>query len=248
MSQSSDRGIAVVTGGATGIGAATCRALARAGFRVVVHHRSSHEAAEALVSELSEAGRALSVPADLSTEEGVELVAKTVGEQPEPCQVLVNNAGFTVDAPLFSAKLADLDSVVALNLRGTWLLTKRIARQMSRKKFGRIINISSVVGSTGNPYQSVYGMTKGAIDNLTKTLAAELAPFGVLVNSVAPGFIDTAMTRKLPDAAKQSFLERIPMKRMGTPDEVADVVEFLATRATYITGTVIHVNGGMYAG
>jgi 3-oxoacyl-[acyl-carrier protein] reductase len=248
MSESSLRGIAVVTGGATGIGAATSRALARAGFRVVVHHRSSHEAAEALVTELSTAGRALAVPADLSTEEGVELLAKTVGEQPEPCQVLVNNAGFTVDAPLFSAKLADLDSVVALNLRGTWLLTKRISRQMSRKKFGRIINISSVVGSTGNPYQSVYGMTKGAIDNLTKTLAGELAPFGILVNSVAPGFIDTAMTRKLPEAAKQAFLDRIPMKRLGTSDEVADVVEFLATRGAYVTGTVIHVNGGMYGG
>jgi 3-oxoacyl-[acyl-carrier protein] reductase len=245
MSESSGRGIAVVTGGATGIGAATCRALARAGFRVVVHHRSSHEAAAALVAELA---GALSVPADLATEEGVELLAKTVGEQPEPCQVLVNNAGFTVDAPLFSAKLADLDAVVALNLRGTWLLTKRISRQMSRKKFGRIINISSIVGSTGNPYQSVYGMTKGAIDNLTKTLAFELAPFGILVNSVAPGFIDTAMTRKLPEAAKQSFLDRIPLKRMGTPDEVADVVEFLATRGAYVTGTVIHVNGGMYAG
>ena len=245
MTTTKDKGIALVTGGATGIGAATCRALAQAGFRVVVHHRSSHEAAAALVAELP---NALSVPADLATEEGVELLAKTVGEQAEPCQVLVNNAGFTVDAPLFSAKLADLDAVLALNLRGTWLLTKRIARQMSRKKHGRIITISSVVGSTGNPYQSVYGMTKAALDNLTKTLSAELAPFGILVNSVAPGFIDTAMTRKLPEAAKQSFLDRIPLKRMGTPEEIADVVEFLATRATYVTGTVIHVNGGMYAG
>src|SRR5215470_6769512 len=245
MTEIENRGIAVVTGGATGIGAATCRALARAGFRVVVHHRSSHGAAESLVAEL---GRALAVPADLSTEEGVEILAKTVGEQPEPCQVLVNNAGFTVDAPLFSAKLADLDAIVALNLRGTWLLTKRISRQMSRKKHGRIINVSSVVGSTGNAYQSVYGMTKAAIDNLTKTLAIELAPFGVLVNSVSPGFIDTAMTQKLPEAAKQAFLDRIPLKRMGTPQEVADVVEFLATRGSYVTGTVIHVNGGMYAG
>jgi 3-oxoacyl-[acyl-carrier protein] reductase len=210
-----------------------------------VHHRSSYEAAEALCAELP---GALSVVADLSTSEGVEHVAKTVGEQPEPCAVLVNNAGFAIDAPLFSAKLEDLDQVFALNVRGTWLLTKRIARQMSRKKNGRIINVSSVVGSTGNAYQSVYGMTKAAIDNLTKTLAVELAPFGVLVNSVAPGFIDTAMTRKLPDAAKAAFLDRIPMKRAGTPDEVADVVEFLATRGGYVTGTVIHVNGGMYGG
>ena len=192
-------GLALVTGGATGIGAACCRALAKAGFRVAVHHRSSHDAAAALVAELP---NALSVAADLGTEEGIEQLAKTVGEQPEPCAVLVNNAGHTVDAPLFTAKLSDLDQVLALNLRGTWLLTKRIARQMSRKKKGRIINISSVVGSTGNPTQSVYGMTKAAIDNLTKTLAVELAPFGVLVNAVAPGFIDTAMTRKLSDTTK----------------------------------------------
>ncbi len=239
-------GIALVTGGATGIGAACCRSLARAGFRVVVHHRSSHEAAAALVAELP-AGT-LSVAADLSTEEGVESLAKTVGEQAEPCQVLVNNAGFTVDAPLFTAKLADLDAVLALNLRGTWLLTKRLARQMSRKKHGRIINISSVVGATGNAYQSVYGMTKAALDNLTKTLAVELAPFGILVNSVAPGFIDTAMTRKLPEKAREAILGKVPLGRMGTPEEVADVVEFLATRGSYVTGSVIHVNGGMYGG
>jgi len=246
MNQPADRGVAVVTGGATGIGAACCRALASEGFRVVVHHRSSHEAAASLVAELRPG--TMSVVADLSTEDGVELLAKTVGEQPEPCQVLVNNAGFTVDAPLLTAKVADLDAVFALNVRGTWLLTKRIARQMSRKKRGRIINISSVVGATGNPYQSVYGMTKAAIDNLTKTLAAELAPFGILVNSIAPGFVDTAMTRGLPDAAKQAFLERIPLKRAGTPDEIADVVAFLATRGAYLTGTTIHVNGGMYGG
>jgi 3-oxoacyl-[acyl-carrier protein] reductase len=238
-------GLALVTGGATGIGAACCRALAKAGFRVAVHHRSSHEAAQALVAELP---GALSVAADLGTEPGVEQLAKTVGEQPEPCEVLVNNAGLTVDAPLFTAKLADLDQVLALNVRGTWLLTKRIARQMSRKKKGRIINISSVVGSTGNPTQSAYGMSKAAIDNLTRTLAVELAPFGVLVNAVAPGFIDTAMTRKLSEAARAAILDRVPLQRMGSPEEVADVVEFLATRGSYLTGTVIHVNGGLYGG
>src|SRR5262249_41893361 len=104
------------------------------------------------------------------------------------------------------------------------------------------------VGSTGNAYQSAYGMTKAAIDNLTKTLSVELAPFGILVNSVAPGFIETAMTRDLPEAAEKSYLDRIPLNRMGTPEEIADVVEFLATRGAYVTGTVIHVNGGMFAG
>jgi 3-oxoacyl-[acyl-carrier protein] reductase len=239
------RGVALVTGGATGIGAACCRALAGAGFHVAVHHRSSHEAAAALVAELD---GALSLQADLGTEEGVEALARAASELEEPVAVLVNNAGFTIDAPLFSAKVTDLDAVLALNVRGTWLLTKRIARQMSRKKRGRIINVSSVVGSTGNPYQSVYGMTKAALDNLTKTLAAELAPFGILVNAVAPGFIDTAMTRKLPEAAREAILAKVPMKRMGTPEEIAEVVEFLATRGSYVTGTVIHVNGGMYGG
>jgi len=210
---------------------------------VAIHHRSS--GADALLAELP---GSVGLQADLGTEEGVESLAKAVGELPEPVAVLVNNAGFTVDAPLFSAKVTDLDAVFNLNVRGTWLLTKRIARMMSRKKTGRIINVSSVVGSTGNAYQSVYGMTKAALDNLTKTLAAELAPFGILVNSVAPGFIDTAMTLKLPDAAKEAIMAKIPMKRMGTPEEVADVVEFLATRASYVTGSVLHVNGGMYGG
>ena len=241
----SGKGIAVVTGGATGIGAACCRALAGAGFRVLVHHRSSHEAAAALAAELP---GALQLQADLSTEEGVEALARTAGEQGEPVAVLVNNAGFNVDAPLMTAKLADLDAIFALNVRGTWLLTKRIARQMMRKKAGRIINVSSVVGSTGNVGQSMYAMSKAAIDNLTKTLAAELAPFGILVNAVAPGFVDTAMTRKLGEAVRAAILDRVPLRRMGTPEEIAEIVEFLATRASYVTGTVIHVNGGMHGG
>jgi 3-oxoacyl-[acyl-carrier protein] reductase len=238
-------GTAVVTGGATGIGAACCRALARAGFKVLIHHRSSHDAAEALAKELA---GAITVQADLSTEAGVESLAKLAGEQPEPVAVLVNNAGMNIDAPLFTAKLADLDAVFGLNVRATWLLTKRIARQMIRKKAGRIVNVSSVIGSTGNAGQSIYGMTKAALDNLTRSIAFELAPLGVLVNSVAPGFIDTAMTQKLPENIRAQILERVPLKRMGTPEEVADVVEFLATRASYVTGTVIHVNGGMYGG
>jgi 3-oxoacyl-[acyl-carrier protein] reductase len=238
-------GIAIVTGGATGIGAACCRKLAAAGFRVLVHHRSSHDAAATLSAELP---GSLAVQADLSTEDGVEGLAKTAAEIGDPIGVLVNNAGMNVDAPLFSAKLADFDAVFGLNVRAAWLLSKRIARQMIRKKAGRIVNISSVIGSTGNAGQSVYGMTKAALDNLTKSIAFELAPFGVLVNAVAPGFIDTQMTQKLPENIRTAILDRVPLKRMGTADEVADVVEYLATRASYITGTVIHVNGGMYGG
>jgi 3-oxoacyl-[acyl-carrier protein] reductase len=241
----SGRGIALVTGGATGIGAACCRALGRAGFQVAIHYRSSHDAALALADEIQ---GARTFQADLGTEESAELLAQAVGALEQPVSVLVNNAGLSVDAPLFFAKLQDLEEVFALNVRGTWLLTKRIARQMQRKNQGRIINISSVVGATGNACQSVYGMTKAALDNLTKTLAVELAPFGILVNSVAPGFIDTALTRRLPEAEKEAILARIPLKRMGSPEEVAEVVEFLATRGGYVTGAVLHVNGGIYGG
>ena len=241
----SSRGIAIVTGGATGIGAACCRALASAGFQVAIHFRSSRSAALALAEELQ---GARTVQADLATEDGVELLAKAVGELKQPVDVLVNNAGCTVDAPLFFARPQDLDQVLALNVRGTWLLTKRIARQMQRQNHGRIINISSVVGATGNACQSAYGMTKAALDNFTRTLAAELAPFGILVNSVAPGFIDTAITRGMPEEAREALLARIPLRRMGSPDDVAEVVEFLATRGGYITGTVVHVNGGIYGG
>lgn len=237
--------VALVTGGATGIGAACCRALSQAGFAVGIHHRTSALAAQALQEELGET--AFLVAADLSTGEGVDAVYETM-RQRGGLEVLVNNAGATVDAPLFSARLEDFDRIVATNMRSTWYLTKRLARLMMRQRSGRIINLSSVVGSTGNPGQSVYGMTKAAIDNFTRTAAAELAHYGILVNAVAPGFIETAMTQVLPEEVREGILARVPLKRMGTPDEVAALVRFLAVEATYCTGTTFHVNGGMYGG
>jgi len=162
--------------------------------------------------------------------------------------VLVNNAGFNVNAPVMTMKLEDYDSVVAVE-RGAWYLTKLILRRfMFRKRSGRIINISSVVGHTGNAGQMPYTMAKAGLDAMTKSLAQEVQDRGILVNSVAPGFIDTEMTAVLPEEAKTSILGRIPLGRMGKPEEVAEVVAFLATGATYVTGSVIHVNGGMYGG
>ncbi len=237
--------VALVTGGATGIGAACCRALSQAGLAVGIHHRTSAAAAQALQEELGE--NAFLVGADLSTSEGVEAVYEAM-RQRGGLEVLVNNAGATVDAPLFSARLEDFDRIVATNMRSTWYLTKRLARLMMRQRSGRIINISSVVGSTGNPGQSVYGMTKAAIDNFTRTAAAELANYGILVNAVAPGFIETAMTQVLSEEVREGILARVPLKRMGTPEEVAALVRFLAVEATYCTGTTFHVNGGMYGG
>jgi len=237
--------LALVTGGATGIGAACCRALAGAGMTVAIHHRTSAAAAEDLRQELGP--EAFLVQADLATAQGVDALYEEMRAR-GGLDVLVNNAGATVDAPLFSARLEDFDRLVATNMRSTWYLTKRLARLMMRRKAGRIINISSVVGSTGNPGQSIYGMTKAALDNFTRTAALELADYGILVNAVAPGFIQTAMTEVLAPEIREGILGRVPLKRMGTPEEVAALVRFLAVEATYCTGTTFHVNGGMYGG
>lgn len=234
--------VALVTGGGTGIGAACCRQLAQAGFSVGIHYHASSGPAEALQHSLP--GSFL-LQADLSSREGADAVYTALKER-GGLEVLVNNAGMTIDAPLFSAKIDDFDQVVATNMRGTWYLSKRLGRLMMRNKRGRIINISSVVGSIGNPTQSVYGMTKAAIDNFTKTAAKEFAPYNILVNAVAPGFIQTRMTEVLSDAVQQRILSQVPLGRMGTPDEVAQVVRFLAVEGSYCTGTVFHVNGGMY--
>ena len=177
--------------------------MALAGFRVGIHCNQSKAAAEALASDLP--GNPFIISADLSTEAGVDQVYDQLKEH-AGFSVLVNNAGMTVDMPLFSAKLEDFDRIVATNMRSTWYLTKRLTRLMIRKRQGRVINISSVVGSTGNPTQSVYGMTKAAIDNFTKTAAAELASYNILVNSVAPGFIETRMTSELSEDVKKQIL------------------------------------------
>jgi 3-oxoacyl-[acyl-carrier protein] reductase len=236
--------IALVTGGATGIGAACCRILAQAGFLVGIHYNSSSAAAQALAGELP---GSFTIGADISTEAGVDSVVEALKGKGQ-LAVLVNNAGMAIDAPIFSAKLEDFDKVVATNMRSTWYLTKKLTRLMIRAKEGRVINISSVVGTTGNVTQSVYGMTKAAIDNFTKTAALELAGYNILVNAIAPGFIETRMTAELSDEIKAGIFDRIPLGRMGQPEEIAKAVRFLAIDASYCTGTVLHVNGGMYLG
>lgn len=255
-------GIALITGGSGGIGAACCRDLARAGFTVAIHYNRNEAAARDLADEIvnhksSESNGAggvstivapLLIAADLSTTAGCDQIYDALRAQSAPLAVLVNNAGLVRDNPLFSASLEELDETLRLNLQGTWYLTKRLARLMIRAKRGRIINISSVVGSTGNPTQSIYGMSKAAIDNFTKTAAHELAEHGILVNGVAPGFIDTEMTGGLSSEVRTQVLERIPLRRMGRPEEIAEIVTFLATSGSYITGTTIHANGGMYGG
>ena len=242
---SDDTPVALVTGGGTGIGAACCRRLAAEGFRVAVHYRNSEESAEKVAAELQDG---FTVRADLSEEADIDALITDLKERAGRVDVLVNNAGFNVNAPMLSMKLEAYDAVSAVN-RGTWYLTKLVLRRfMLRRRAGRIINISSVVGHTGNPGQIPYTMAKAALDAFTKSLAQELAGREILVNSVAPGFIDTEMTSELPEEVRAAILARIPQGRMGTPEEVADVVAFLASRAGYVNGTVIHVNGGMFGG
>ncbi len=241
----SEKPVAVVTGAGTGIGAACCRFLSKEGFRVGVHYRSSQDKAKTVLSEI---GDGFLLQADISDINQVDALVNRVKESAGRVDVLVNNAGISLNADIHSMKIDQFDAQRSV-MRGLWYLTKRIIRLfMLRQGSGRIINISSVVGYTGNAGQIPYTMEKAALDAFTKSLSKELAGRNILVNSVAPGFIDTEMTHDLPDEIRTRILENVTLGRTGRPEEVADVVSFLATRGSYITGSVIHVNGGLYGG
>jgi 3-oxoacyl-[acyl-carrier protein] reductase len=246
MSQSNgQRPVAIVTGGGTGIGSACCRALAAEGFRVGVHYRGSEEAAAAVAGAID---GAFLLKADLASSADVDALIATVKEEAGRVDLLVNNAGLNRNAAMATMNLDDYDAVAGL-ARGAWYLTKLVVRRfMLRQGSGRIVNISSVVGHTGNAGQIPYTMTKAGLDALTKSLAQELAGRGILVNSVAPGFVATDMTAELPEAVRDAILARVPLGRMAVPEEIADVVAFLATRGSYLHGSVLHVNGGLYGG
>jgi 3-oxoacyl-[acyl-carrier protein] reductase len=240
-----EKKVALVTGGGTGIGAACVRELSARGFRVGIHYRSSGDAAAALLAEI---GDGFLLPADLAEIGQIDALIETLKGETNRLDVLVNNAGVSIDMDMQRMKVEQFDAQRS-PLRGAWYLTKRVLRQyMLRAGTGRIINISSVVGHTGNAGQIPYTMEKAALDAMTKSLARELAGRDILVNSVAPGFIETRMTAGLPEAVQAGILGRVPLGRMGRPEEIAEVVGFLATAGSYITGSVIHVNGGMYGG
>lgn len=237
--------VALVTGGATGIGAACCRALAAEGFLLGLHYNKSAAKAGQLLQEIK---NGFLLQADLSDIGQVDAMIGRIKDTTGRVDVLVNNAGHSINADILSMKVEQFDAQRALT-RGVWYLTKRILRQfMLRGQTGRIINVSSVVGHTGNAGQIPYTMEKAALDAFTKSLARELKGRNILVNSVAPGFIDTEMTRELSEELKSKVRDEITLGRIGKPEEVAEVVAFLAQKGSYINGSVIHVNGGLYGG
>jgi 3-oxoacyl-[acyl-carrier protein] reductase len=237
--------VAIVTGAATGIGAACVRALDARGFTVGIHYRQSEVAARELLAEV---GRGFLLQGDLKRTEDIDAMVEEIKAVAGGVDVLVHNAGFSVNMDINSMRLEQFDEQRLLT-RGVWYLTKRVLRQfMLRRNQGRIISISSVVGHTGNGGQIPYTMEKAALDAFTKSLSKELEGREILVNAVAPGFIATEMTASLPEGVQERIMANIPLKRMGRPEEVAEAVAFLAAGATYITGSVIHVNGGLYGG
>ena len=240
-----ERPVALVTGAAKGIGAACCIALEKEGFRVGVHFQRSREKAAALLQGLDDG---FLLQADLTQPDQIDGMVQELSEKTGRVDVLVNNAGVSVNQTMMRMNIGQFDVQRAL-LRGTWYLVKRILRTfMLRRSSGRIINISSVVAYTGHAGQVPYTMEKAGIDAMTRSLAKELWGRGILVNSVAPGFIRTDMTAGLPDDVREGILAGVPLGRMGRPEEVAEVVAFLASRGSYIQGSVIHVNGGLYGG
>ncbi len=237
---------ALVTGASRGIGRACAKALAKAGARVVVAARTV-EALEELAAELrAEGAEAAAVALDLADAASIERAAKAAAEFGR-IDILVNNAGITRDGLAMRMKKADWDAVLAANLTGAFLLIQQVLPSMMRNRWGRIINISSVVGETGNAGQANYAASKAGLIGMTKSIAQEMASRNVTVNAVAPGYIETAMTETLPAEVKDKMLGAIPLRRVGTPEEVAAAVRFLASEeASYITGHTLDVNGGLH--
>lgn len=242
--------LALVTGASRGIGRAIAYELAKEGADVIINYRSSQKEAEELAKEIKQMNRkAYLLKFDVSNKEEVKNAIKEIKENIGNIQILINNAGITKDTLFIKMKEEDWDLVLKTNLYSIFYVTQAILPMMLNQRYGRIINISSIVAFTGNPGQVNYASAKAGIIGFTKALALEVAGRNITVNAVAPGFIETDMTKNLPEKIKETFLSQIPMKRIGLPEEVAALVTFLASdKASYITGAVFHINGGLYRG
>ncbi len=247
MSDAVER-VVVVTGGSGGIGKAICVGLSAPGTAVYFNYNNNLDAAETTAKSISDTGgKAFYHQVDVAAEVAVADYLKMILKQAGRIDVLVNNAGITRDGLLVRMKGADWDDVMNVNLKGTFNCMKFAAKAMMKQRYGRIINISSVVGASGNPGQANYVASKAGIIGLTKAVARELASRNITVNAVAPGYIETDMTGDLTEKNKTAMIGRIPLGRIGTPEDIAGVVAFLASPAAdYMTGQVIHVSGGMY--
>ncbi len=239
--------IALVTGGGRGIGQAIATTLAAAGATVVINYRGNAEAATATVETITaQGGQAQAIQADVSVPADVERLFTALLAQYGQLDILVNNAGITRDGLLVRMSDEDWQAVLQTNLTGAFLCTREVAKVMMRQRSGRIVNIASVMGVTGNAGQANYSASKAGMIALTKTTAKELGRRGINVNAVAPGFIQTVMTEEMPEGAKAKVSEQIPLERLGTPEDVANVVLFLVgDLSSYVTGQVVHVDGGM---
>jgi 3-oxoacyl-[acyl-carrier protein] reductase len=241
--------IALVTGASQGIGRACALRLARDGAHVALAARNAGKLAEVAAEIEAAGGKAAAFELDLASEESIKAGAKAVLAQFGKIEILVNNGGITRDNLMLRMKMADWDAVLATNLTGAFLLTQAACSSMLKARWGRIINVTSVVGETGQAGQANYAASKAGLIGLTKSLARELASRNITVNAVAPGYIATPMTDVLNEQQRSAMLTQIPLDRAGSPDEIAHAVAFLASdEAGYITGHVLDVNGGMHMG
>lgn len=237
----------LITGGSRGIGRAISLKMASLGGNIAINYARNAEAARQTAKEIEElGGKAVIVQCDVGSYRQVDAMIHQIRESMGDVDILINNAGITRDNLLMRMSEEDWDDVMNTNLKGVYNCTKAVIRPMMKKRYGKIINVSSIVGITGNAGQSNYAAAKAGIIGFTKAMAKELAPRKINVNAVAPGFITTDMTEVLPDEIKKRILSNIPMNQFGTPEDVAEAVAFMASeRARYITGQVIHIDGGM---